>query len=427
MSALLLSVSPSDEPNVLRTIEVGGAATLYDLHQIICAAFEFAGDEHMHAFFMNGHFWDAEFGVWSDPDAKQPATHETRLDGLGLRTNKRFAYLFDFGSEQRFDVRVHGIEPDGEVASARIVESIGEYVPDTWDEDFEADELDEEGLDASSPDESDAHEDEKEPRPEVVELVKRLEPFLIAFAHRMGVPYGMEEELEAELGESEEEEDPKKLEEEYALALEVLDFAGDDLEVLTEEISALTDGFVVDWLGNLPERLNDAVHGELRERAVLLTERLLAIAPDDEMLSHALPRYLAGVGRRDEARVLAEKNLTEYPEDPAALYGAARAFTVLEDMSRAESLFREALRFAGTDEELREDIVDQLAAILTFTGGDVAALRAEEEARRKTLALLNKPLERAPQLPFTRESPKVGRNDPCPCGSGKKFKKCCGK
>ena len=22
---------------------------------------------------------------------------------------------------------------------------------------------------------------------------------------------------------------------------------------------------------------------------------------------------------------------------------------------------------------------------------------------------------------------KVGRNDPCPCGSGKKFKKCCGK
>lgn len=26
-----------------------------------------------------------------------------------------------------------------------------------------------------------------------------------------------------------------------------------------------------------------------------------------------------------------------------------------------------------------------------------------------------------------RDSPKVGRNDPCPCGSGKKFKKCCGK
>ncbi len=28
---------------------------------------------------------------------------------------------------------------------------------------------------------------------------------------------------------------------------------------------------------------------------------------------------------------------------------------------------------------------------------------------------------------FRRETPKLGRNDPCGCGSGKKFKKCCGK
>ncbi|MGD9157403.1 MAG: YchJ family protein [Desulfobacteraceae bacterium] len=26
-----------------------------------------------------------------------------------------------------------------------------------------------------------------------------------------------------------------------------------------------------------------------------------------------------------------------------------------------------------------------------------------------------------------REAPKIGRNEPCPCGSGKKYKKCCGK
>jgi len=29
--------------------------------------------------------------------------------------------------------------------------------------------------------------------------------------------------------------------------------------------------------------------------------------------------------------------------------------------------------------------------------------------------------------PYKREEPKVGRNDPCPCGSGKKYKRCCGK
>ena len=32
-----------------------------------------------------------------------------------------------------------------------------------------------------------------------------------------------------------------------------------------------------------------------------------------------------------------------------------------------------------------------------------------------------------PQAPYVRKEAKVGRNDPCPCGSGKKYKKCCGK
>ncbi|MFV0297998.1 MAG: SEC-C metal-binding domain-containing protein [Hyphomicrobiaceae bacterium] len=31
----------------------------------------------------------------------------------------------------------------------------------------------------------------------------------------------------------------------------------------------------------------------------------------------------------------------------------------------------------------------------------------------------------APVATYHRSGPKVGRNDPCPCGSGKKHKKCC--
>ncbi len=31
------------------------------------------------------------------------------------------------------------------------------------------------------------------------------------------------------------------------------------------------------------------------------------------------------------------------------------------------------------------------------------------------------------QISFRRETPKIGRNDPCPCGSGKKYKHCCGR
>jgi SEC-C motif-containing protein len=34
--------------------------------------------------------------------------------------------------------------------------------------------------------------------------------------------------------------------------------------------------------------------------------------------------------------------------------------------------------------------------------------------------------EKVTSAPIVRAAPKVGRNDPCSCGSGKKFKKCCG-
>ena len=42
------------------------------------------------------------------------------------------------------------------------------------------------------------------------------------------------------------------------------------------------------------------------------------------------------------------------------------------------------------------------------------------EERRKELYLKQKK-----SGTITREK-KIGRNDPCPCGSGKKYKKCCG-
>jgi preprotein translocase subunit SecA len=32
-----------------------------------------------------------------------------------------------------------------------------------------------------------------------------------------------------------------------------------------------------------------------------------------------------------------------------------------------------------------------------------------------------------PQTPFVRDERKVGRNEPCPCGSGKKYKRCHGR
>lgn len=51
----------------------------------------------------------------------------------------------------------------------------------------------------------------------------------------------------------------------------------------------------------------------------------------------------------------------------------------------------------------------------------------EDEEEWLEMAGWNPIEEMTVQQPYVRESPKVGRNDPCPCGSGKKYKKCCGK
>jgi len=38
----------------------------------------------------------------------------------------------------------------------------------------------------------------------------------------------------------------------------------------------------------------------------------------------------------------------------------------------------------------------------------------------------NNPVGEVEKVRPVKVAPKVGRNDPCPCGSGKKYKKCCG-
>jgi preprotein translocase subunit SecA len=57
---------------------------------------------------------------------------------------------------------------------------------------------------------------------------------------------------------------------------------------------------------------------------------------------------------------------------------------------------------------------------------------AHDEVGQFTMAERQRAAAQAPQGEQTvkkiqLETPKVGRNDPCPCGSGKKYKKCCGK
>ena len=49
----------------------------------------------------------------------------------------------------------------------------------------------------------------------------------------------------------------------------------------------------------------------------------------------------------------------------------------------------------------------------------------QEETNREIDDLLKSNLDYHYHEPYHRETPKIGRNDPCYCGSGKKYKKCC--
>jgi preprotein translocase subunit SecA len=69
-------------------------------------------------------------------------------------------------------------------------------------------------------------------------------------------------------------------------------------------------------------------------------------------------------------------------------------------------------------------------------GSGVSASPAAQEVRAQRAGMAEEPPpvehprdETKPEKIATivNQSPKVGRNDPCPCGSGKKFKQCCGK
>jgi uncharacterized protein YchJ len=125
------------------------------------------------------------------------------------------------------------------------------------------------------------------------------------------------------------------------------------------------------------------------------------------------------------------------------------------DLNRCEQILREG--FAIAEVRDRADIADRLADVCEEQGRDEEAkeFRCQSERRATTvevsqtvssagkvlrqetqvnfggagpplseLSNVAVMLREQPPVPVTRQ--KVGRNEPCPCGSGKKFKKCCG-
>lgn len=97
-------------------------------------------------------------------------------------------------------------------------------------------------------------------------------------------------------------------------------------------------------------------------------------------------------------------------------------------------------------DNVKHETIDVLSKVNIASEADVAEMEAQEQARLAKLEVthdavsvigenvqdLPQPMQKnetaqAAQAPIRRETPKVGRNEPCPCNSGKKYKHCCGR
>lgn len=263
-------------------------------------------------------------------------------------------------------------------------------------------------------------------------VIDRLDHICEALGKRNGIPADtLAEWLEVDPDENIDDRDPSG--DWYAgAAVEILRHG-----VAPVPLDSLINWLIVDW-----EWMNERVSRTLQERAdESLMIKLLEVYPTLEWPSRL---YLTEVIERarfasceTEVRKIADQekapDLRVHLAETLVLYGSP------ESVDAARAIQR---RYVGREEgELTEQLV-----VHDWLAGDRSrriVLKLDEferKARRvraKIEALgdfMDKPEDNAPArsyadfaIPLLPEGkPAVGRNEPCPCGSGKKFKKCCG-
>lgn len=139
-----------------------------------------------------------------------------------------------------------------------------------------------------------------------------------------------------------------------------------------------------------------------------------SLAPTAEMLMRA--RYTAFSECRFE--FLGESLHPDYRSDHDA--EATRRWAQSADWQGLEIVATEA---GGEDDQ--EGMVEFIASFKEK--GLVHHHHEQSRFRKKEGRWYFVEGEMVPPKTEVHETPKVGRNEPCPCGSGKKYKKCCGK
>ena len=194
---------------------------------------------------------------------------------------------------------------------------------------------------------------------------------------------------------------------------------GLDAEELTEEL-------VADALARFESRVNDIGSPELMREA----ERVILLRTvDSHWMDHIdqMDDLRDSIGMRGYAQ---HDPVIEYKKEGFALY---------EAMTRA--IQEDSVRLMMRARFNVENIQKRHAVAKNLTEGHGGSGYAGDEAAPDVPAGASQPAARAshpaapraqtppsaPAVPQRRDETKVGRNDPCPCGSGKKYKNCHGK
>ncbi len=401
-----IRIRPERAPEVSRVFEFSARHTLHDVHEAIVVAFAL-DDDHPYAFYMSGEHWDRSSEV-SGPSASGGSgkAQRARLYELGLVPEKRFAYVFDFGDELWHELEVESVR-DGELGSDQpeLLESVGEPPPQ-----YEL-------------------EDDVE-LPDVTDLLPIAERLIVLFPSDVAASGGAPEREtsiveagEFDIDELDEVDDrpehsalvlkPEVLLEANTIASELARRLDGDLDRFFA-LEDATDGNLLGMLADLPLALARAEHVD--EGAELAN--VLAFLDPSHFLGERA-KLLASAGRRDAALAQVAQNLEASSGDGWVEIKAAEVYLELGDAVRAEALLRAGMEQTH-DDYVRGDAIDHLIELYASQGrhAEVKDLLAAERARLDGLV---EPRHETVQ----RTAPKVGRNDPCPCGSGKKHKKCC--
>ncbi|MFH2078472.1 MAG: preprotein translocase subunit SecA [Pseudomonadota bacterium] len=234
-------------------------------------------------------------------------------------------------------------------------------------------------------------------------------------------------------------------------------------DVLTEVVRRYVPAESVDEQWDLPglerslaDEFGIAVdlQGPAATEEAIDDERLLMLALDageklfadkeaqlgGEMMRHLEKHLMLNVLDQNWKEHLARM---DYLRQGIHLRGYAQKQPKQEYKRESFELFTEML------DKVKQEVVSMLARVRIRSEEEVAAMEAAE--RQRAAAQANKMQFQHPETggygtedeaeqaqamaaeghgvlaPSTREGPKVGRNDPCPCGSGKKYKQCHGK